>query len=66
MAAREAGNAACVADLGQDARQRLTALEASVEAAVLSQRQRFEHLCALLAEVQRQKEAATTELLVGI
>ena len=66
MAARERGNAECMADLGTESSQRLHSLEASVEAAMLSQQQRYTQLCNLLEEVQRHKEAATTELQVVV
>ena len=55
-----------MAELGEASQQRLSALETSVEAAVLSQRQRFEHFCSLLGDLQKHKEAATAELQVNL
>lgn len=65
MAAREHSNAACVGELGADAQAQLQALEAAVGGAVLSQRQGHQHLCALLQELQRSKEASSGELQVA-
>ena len=65
-AARESSNAGCVGELSSNVQRGLAALEASVEAAVLSQQQRHDHMCTLLGELQQHKDAATAELQVAM
>lgn len=65
MAERERGNAGCVADLGADAQLRLTALEASVEAAMASQQQQHTHLQGLCGNLAQLADGAASELQVA-